>query len=267
MDDAAAAVGFEAGLFDDVVECAGIAHLLEGKGRVGLVGGNQLDGADAQCAVEQAPSQFQVNDAEHIEIVNLPVEHAPAPFDAVGGDFVARHLELEQLDQKQQHRNKNKPDAEEDSVLAECQQLLLGKLKFEQLVGHSFDGPLRYENPQSDKEGGLYGGTDHAEQRGTTCKKYVVLRWQGLARQLGFEGFGFVGVEELGAESALYRLDANHLATERALFHSRLFECYGRHIFKYRQTAQDYSNHQITDSIDPGSLLDASRMTNRYRIS
>jgi len=82
--DGVSAVRVEAGLFDDVVEPAGVAHLFEGELGVGFVGGYEADGPDAEEAVEQAPAEAEVNDAEHVEIVDLSVEDASGPLYAIG---------------------------------------------------------------------------------------------------------------------------------------------------------------------------------------
>jgi hypothetical protein len=94
VDDALFLVCIEAGLFDGVVKPARIPHLLEGKLWVGLVCGYQPDRADTENAVQEVSAKLQIHHAEHIQIVNLPVENPSAPLDAVGRDLVIGHLEL-----------------------------------------------------------------------------------------------------------------------------------------------------------------------------
>ena len=93
VDYALFSVGVERGFLDDIVEVSWCADFDEVKGRIGLVLGDEGNGSDSEDAIDKGAVEFEVDDAEHIEVVDLAAEYASCPFDPIGGDFVADALE------------------------------------------------------------------------------------------------------------------------------------------------------------------------------
>ena len=81
-------VGFEAGFFDNVIKLAAVPYFFKFKFGVRFVGGNQRNRADAENAVRESSSEAQVDYAEHIDVVDLSVEYASRPLNAVCGNFI-----------------------------------------------------------------------------------------------------------------------------------------------------------------------------------
>ncbi len=127
MNDAAAFVCFETCFFDDIVEPAGIVNLIEDKLGVGFVGRYQPYGADADNTVEQTSVHFQVDDAEHIQIINLSIENASTPLNPVGRYDIAGHFEPEHLQQKNKQNKYDKPNTGNNPVFGNYLCLAVGK--------------------------------------------------------------------------------------------------------------------------------------------
>lgn len=119
MDDAASAVGVEAGFFDGIVKFAGPSHLFKSKFGVGFVGRHYRNRAYADDAVEQASAKFQVDDAEHIDVVHFSVEKPPAPLNSVGGDLVAGGFQPGYFCKQHEHNESREAEAGKDTIAVE----------------------------------------------------------------------------------------------------------------------------------------------------
>ena len=127
VDDAGAAVGFETGFLDGIVERAGIAHLLEGEFGVRLVRCDQSHGADPENTIEQAPAHFQIDHPKHVDIVYPPIQDPSTELDPVGDDFVVDHLQLERFIEKNEHDQQTQSEAYHQSVPSHEHHLSFGE--------------------------------------------------------------------------------------------------------------------------------------------
>ena len=100
--DAAFLVGVKAGLLDDIVKPSAAAYLLELKFRVAFIIGYKHDRTYPRDAVNETAPKLQINNPEHIHVVNLAVKYPPAPFYPVSGHLITGHLQSHRLEYKHQ---------------------------------------------------------------------------------------------------------------------------------------------------------------------
>lgn len=106
MDDTLFSVSGKRGHFNKVIDLAGVGNFFKIKCRVGWIFGYQGQCPDTQNTVQQGSMQFNIHNAKHIEVVDLPAEYSPYPFYAVGTDFVADTFDLCDFVGNDQNRDK-----------------------------------------------------------------------------------------------------------------------------------------------------------------
>ena len=101
MNDVGSAVGGQAGLLDSIVKAADVPDFFKGKLWMTFVGRRQHNRSHTDYAVQKASAKLDIDNPEHIKIIDLAVKNTSAEFDSIRCNFVIRHPDLQGLIKKE----------------------------------------------------------------------------------------------------------------------------------------------------------------------
>jgi len=162
VNDAVSFVGVERGFFDDIVKSAGAADFLKIKLRVGFVGGYQSDRADTKNTIQNRAAHTKVNHAEHIKIVNLPVENTSAELNPLVGNFITHHFQPNRFQKKYKYDKNDNSKCGGSTIAGEGNGLAVGEFQAEKIIEKNFEWKDKQQIRKGDEKTASYDRADHS---------------------------------------------------------------------------------------------------------